>query len=203
MQLKELFHAYKLINEQSTCSVSEVFNGFRRAPTNRRESELFEATIFGKCLEIWSKQKLNITFVNEERTEYKGIDFFLSSSKAPKHHIAFQLVEYKRKYCRIENTDQLAQWIIEKKFHKGDKKISLVISIATKKPFPLDIMALRKKLEESPYHSITLVGPLKTDTNSSTRKLAIIGLSKFNYLTIVDIDNDSLLEYSTNCPYFN
>lgn len=194
---------YRLIKEQSACPVSEGFNQFRSPPQTRRESELFEATIFGKCLEIWSKQTLRITFVNEECTKYKGIDFFLSSSKAPKIHVAFQLLECKRKYSHIDNTDQLAQWIIEKKFHKGDKKTHLIVSIATKKPLLLDLMVLRKKLEGSPYLSITLVGPLNPDANSSARKLVLIGVSKWNYVTVVDIDNDSLLEYSVDCPYFN
>ncbi|MGD9153822.1 MAG: hypothetical protein PVG30_09300 [Gammaproteobacteria bacterium] len=155
-------HAYGLIGNKSTCSISEIFNGFKQNPRNRRESELLEATVFGKCVEVWCKQKLLITFVNEDKGRYKGIDFFLASSERPKNHHAFQLLQYQAKYCSVKNTDEFAQWVVEKKFLKGDDKVHLVVSIATKEAMYLDIASLKDKFKDSPYASVNLMSNIKT-----------------------------------------
>ncbi len=204
LPIKIQIETYKLTNNRSICKakVLEVLNSFKTNPKNRRESELLEATVFARCLEIWSKQELLITLVNEEKSGYKGIDFFLCSTKAPKDHSAFQLLEYKAKYCGIRSTNKFANWVIGKKFLKGDNKTHLVISVATKTEFPLDLSTLRKKFESSPYLSITLTGPTKAVLDSPNFQHVLIGLQKYEYQTILDLKGNCLLSASGDCPYF-
>ena len=85
-------------------SVSEIFATFNEPPTDRRMSELYEAVGFAMCLQIWRQENLVIRFIDEERSSYKGIDFFLSlenafeNGKRPSE--AFQLIEFKAKYSK-------------------------------------------------------------------------------------------------------
>ncbi len=200
MHLPENFQTYGvIINGKKNYTVSDIFKGFGENPRNTRESELLEATVFGKCLEIWDGETVMLQFVNEEATRYKGIYFFLNSKRDPKCWLAFQLIEYKAKYSQVKNTEGFADWIIEKKFKKGDKKIHLLVSLATKAPLHLNLKILREKLKHSPYASIILLGPIKLNNNFYH---TLIGLNKYSYSIVVDVKNNLLLKSSEDCPHF-
>ena len=202
MKIPEIFSTFRIEENSSTCSVSKVLYRFKSNPINSRESELLEGVVFGKCIEIWTKKEIFITLVNEEKTYYKGIDFFLCAKSDIKQHIAFQLLEYKLRYLGIKSSEDFADWVIKMKFNKGDKKIHLLVTLASNIEFQLNLKTLMDKFETSPFSSISLMGPTRISNNSDEFGHIIVGLNNSYFQTIIDLKSNKIIRVSGECPFF-
>lgn len=190
------------VEDKETNSVSEIFAALiKKIPTERKKLEIFEAVSFLKCLEIWNKGELLFQSVNEEKSPYKGIDFFVASKSNEDVVHAFQLVEYKSRYDPIKNTKDFAEWVIKKKFKKGDKKIHLVINVAVEKDTTLNIPLLRSMFKGSPFRSIILFFQIKT--NAGNNQYALIFINGFNAGAIVNLREESISKSTDDCPLFS
>ena len=177
------------VEGRETNSVSKIFSALiRKIPTERKKIEIFEAVSFSKCLEIWSKNDLFIVFVHEEKSPYKGIDFLVGSKSNEDIIHAFQLVEYKSKYVPLENTKDFAEWIIKKKFNKGDKKIHLLINVTVEKDTILNIPLLCTMFKNSPFRSVILFCQIKI--NSKNNQYALMFINGLQESAIVDLQEE-------------
>lgn len=163
--------------------------------------EIFEAVSFLKCLEIWSKNDLLVDFVNEEKSRYRGIDFIVTSTTSKNMHHAFQLLEYKSRYSPLKNTKEFAQWIIGKKFNKGDKKIHLLVNISMSKDTSLNIPLLTEMLKKSPFRSIVLFFHIKSI--SSNNSYGIFFVSGFDTRAVIELQKELITENTGDCPLFD
>jgi hypothetical protein len=189
-----------LVDGKKSNSVSEIFSSFSEIPKDRKMNELFEAVAFSKCLEIWSKNELTIYYVDEEKSQYKGVDFFVIYNSNQKGLQAFQLIEFKTKFTSVENTEEFVSWIKEKKFKKGDKKANLLINFSVVKNLSMDVALLRNLLKDSPFLNIVLFGLV--EKNEETKIYIIIFLSGFNAYAIVNLQEETISESSGDCPFF-
>lgn len=202
INLRQIVTIYKtLIEGKETISVSELFAAaIKKIPTERKGLEVFEALSFLKCMEIWNKGELLAQFVDEEKSPYKGIDFFVSLKSNEDVSHAFQLLEYKSKYTPVENTEEFAEWIMKKKFKKGDNKIHLLVNVAVENDTSLNIPLLRDMLKGSPFRSIILFGQIKTNAKNS--QYFLIFIYGFNASAIVNLREESISESTGDCPLF-
>jgi hypothetical protein len=189
-----------LIDGKKSNSVSEIFASFREILKDRKMNELFEAVGFSKCLEVWNKGELLIYYVDEEKSQYKGVDFFVSCKNDEKKLEAFQLVEFKSKFSSVENAEEFGNWIKNKKFKKGDKKVNLLINIAVTKNILMNVALLRTLLRDSPFSNIVLFGLI--EKNEEDFKYIIIFLSGFNAHAVISLQEKMVAESSGDCPLF-
>lgn len=163
---------------------------------DRRWQEIREAAIFGRLLEIWSGKKLQAAFVDEGKTKYKGVDFLLYDIQKPEKCEMFQLLEYANQKEAIINSDALANWIIKKKFEKGDSKVHLIVSIKHHEA-EVDLKHISNSIGESPFRSVAIMGVVKEPNT-----FILIGVSIYKYRLKIDIGNFKTFYATNHCPFF-
>lgn len=172
---------------------------------NRRQNEYIESAIFALALQTWEDSPINITFVDEENTNYKGIDFFLKRCAQPTDEkskvIAFQLLEHHEQYSGKMSAKEIVEWIKTKKGLKSDKKVSLVVSLKPVTELAVPLNYLYDELKGLGFMRVILMGDLKKDNGGkANQKILIVIPDKIR--AVVDFENLKLVEADSGSPFF-
>ncbi len=174
---------------------------------DRNQKEFLAAVEFAHVVQIWMGRSLQIAYVNENESVYRGIDFFMKpQTEEPEKGWgvqAFQLVEYHEKYSGSKSFNELVEWIKEKKYSKGDKKVNLVVLMKTSTGIAIPIDAVQKVFGESPFKSIILLGSAKKMASHSYKYL--IQLDSDNSRTVVKVNwsMSKLHSFDRKCVWFD
>jgi hypothetical protein len=143
---------------------------------------------------------LALWFVDEEKASYKGVDFFLLPLNKPKIAVAYQLLELSGEYSHVKCAEDIAAWIADKKFNKGDEKIELLVSIREVDAV-VDMPVLRDKLAQSPFLRTLVFSNVLTSQGGKAQLICYVqGNSCASALISC---NEGELLYSTGeCPSF-
>lgn len=193
-KMRYRFNCFSIDEKSSPIPIVELLD-LSRIPEDRRGKELKGAVLLGHFLQIWGKKNIGLVFLNENKSQYKGIDFFLCDISNPEKYLAFQLVEHLRFNQEDMPFDKLGDWICDKKSKKGDEKIHLVVSVKTG-----NIELLKSELKETysriSFASLTVFG---LDENSNYSLFGIFNNQTF-YAKIAEKNN---VDSSMACPFFN
>lgn len=170
-------------------------------PQNRRQKEIAEACKFGRIIEIWKKEKVYITIIDEAKSDYLGIDFMLCVESDKRAHEAFQLLEYHQQYSGRKDSERLAAWVKEKKYNKAESTATLVVDVCSADPFVVDLAILRKELLPSPFQKVLIIAG-KNDPNTTKIHDILIGIVAVHSMVEVDLETDSLIYASSSCPFW-